>query len=55
MLQFLLQSLNFSLIIEVFENTGDFESYHDGAAVEKIFPFTNPYLSRRWPSCRNCR
>jgi hypothetical protein len=39
MLQFPLQSLNFSLIIEVFENTGDFESSHDCAAVDKDFPF----------------
>jgi hypothetical protein len=42
MFQFPLQSLNFSLIIEVFENTGDIESSHDGATVDKDFPFCRP-------------
>jgi hypothetical protein len=39
LLQFPFQSLNFSFIIEVFENTEDFESSHDGAAVDNNFPF----------------
>jgi hypothetical protein len=42
LLQFPLQSLNFSLIIEIFKNTGDFESSHDGAAADKDFPFCQP-------------